>query len=89
MKKRHYIVTVFAALVLGQMNADAQEIRIKDRIVEKSGSSLVVGMTFDFSEIEVPSNRSIVCTPVIVRDDSIRPLPPPGNRQRSQPAYSV
>ncbi|WP_455640476.1 DUF3868 domain-containing protein [Parabacteroides sp.] len=74
MKKN--ITCMLAALAMGQVTAQAQEIKIKDKIVEKADTSLVIGMTMDFSEIEVPSNLSIVCTPVIVRDDSIRPLTP-------------
>lgn len=76
MKKIYHIATVLAAFVLGQVDAWAQEIKIKDKIVEKADTSLVIGMTMDFDEIEVPSDRSIVCTPVIVCGDSIRPLIP-------------
>lgn len=76
MKKRYYITTVLVALFWAQLNVSAQEIKIKDKIVEKADTSLVIGMTINFTEIEVPSNRSIVCTPVIVHDDSIRPLIP-------------
>lgn len=76
MKKRYYITTVLVALFWAQLNVSAQEIKIKDKIVEKADTSLVIGMTINFTEIEVPSNQSIVCTPVIVHDDSIRPLIP-------------
>lgn len=76
MKKRYYLATALVALFLSLFNAGAQEIKIKDKIVEKADTSLVIGMTIDLSEIEVPSNRSLVCTPVIIRDDSIRPLTP-------------
>ncbi|RHO72194.1 DUF3868 domain-containing protein [Parabacteroides sp. AF48-14] len=54
----------------------AQEIKVKDRNVEQSGGTLLVGMTLDFSEVEVPAGRSVVCTPVVASGDSIRPLPP-------------
>lgn len=74
MKMNKHILIAIGLLAVNALQA--QEIKIKDKIVERSDTSLVVGMTFDFSEIEVPSGRSIVCTPVIVRDDSIRPLTP-------------
>lgn len=75
MKKKE-IITLVAGLLLSTLSAGAQEIKIKDKIVEKADSSLIIGMTFDLGEIEVPSGHSIVCTPVIVREDSVRPLTP-------------
>nr|WP_233587493.1 DUF3868 domain-containing protein [Parabacteroides sp. AF18-52] len=65
-----------AGLLLSAVTAGAQEIVVKDKIVEKAGSSLVMGMTLDLSQIRLAGNRSIVCIPVIVRGDSIRPLAP-------------
>nr|WP_229801200.1 DUF3868 domain-containing protein [Parabacteroides faecis] len=65
-----------AGLLLSAVTAGAQEIVVKDKIVEKAGSALVMGMTLDLSQIRLAGNRSIVCTPVIVRGDSIRPLAP-------------
>ena len=75
MKKKE-ITIITAGLLLSALTAGAQEIKIKDKIVEKADTSLVIGMTFDLDSLEVRGDRSIVCTPVIVRDDSIRPLTP-------------
>ncbi|WP_075555547.1 DUF3868 domain-containing protein, partial [Parabacteroides timonensis] len=74
MKRNKQIL--IAASLLAVITSQAQEIKIKDKIVEMSDSTLVIGMTFDFTEVEVPSGRSLVCTPVIVAGDSIRPLAP-------------
>lgn len=74
MKMNKHILIVTALLAATALQA--QEIKIKDKIVEKSDSTLIVGMTFDFSEVNVPSDRSLVCTPVVVAGDSIRPLTP-------------
>lgn len=72
MKKHLFIATSLLAVTALQ----AQEIKVKEKIVEKSDSTLIIGMTLDFSEVEVPSDRSLVCTPVIVSGDSIRALTP-------------
>ncbi|WP_288206071.1 DUF3868 domain-containing protein, partial [uncultured Parabacteroides sp.] len=71
MKKKN-IPFITAGLLLSALTAGAQEIVVRDKIVEKADTSLVIGMTLDLSQIEVAGDRSIVCTPVIVRDDSIR-----------------
>ncbi|RHR43494.1 DUF3868 domain-containing protein [Parabacteroides sp. AF18-52] len=74
--KKNNILIMTAGLLLSAVTAGAQEIVVKDKIVEKAGSSLVMGMTLDLSQIRLAGNRSIVCIPVIVRGDSIRPLAP-------------
>ena len=72
MNKHTWIV----ASLLAVATLQAQEIKVKDKIVEKSDGTLLIGMTLDFGEIKVPSDRSLVCTPVISAGDSIRPLTP-------------
>ncbi|WP_293651532.1 DUF3868 domain-containing protein, partial [uncultured Parabacteroides sp.] len=74
MKMNKHILIVTSLLAAAALQA--QEIKIKDKIVEKSDGTLVIGMTLDFGEIKVPSDRSLVCTPVISAGDSIRPLTP-------------
>lgn len=74
MKMNKHILIVTSLLAATALQA--QEIKVKDKIVEKSDSTLILGMTFDFGEVKVPSDRSLVCTPVIVSGDSIRPLTP-------------
>ena len=72
MNKHTWIV----ASLLAVATLQAQEIKVKDKIVEKSDGTLLIGMTLDFGETKVPSDRSLVCTPVITSGDSIRPLTP-------------
>ncbi|MEY8487978.1 DUF3868 domain-containing protein [uncultured Parabacteroides sp.] len=72
MNKHTWIV----ASLLAVATLQAQEIKVKDKIVEKSDGTLLIGMTLDFGETKVPSDRSLICTPVITSGDSIRPLTP-------------
>ena len=74
MKMNKHILIVTSLLAATALQA--QEIKVKDKIVEKSDSALIIGVTFDFGEVKVPSDRSLVCTPVVVSGDSIRPLTP-------------
>ncbi|MBP3517323.1 MAG: DUF3868 domain-containing protein [Parabacteroides sp.] len=67
---------LLAASLMAVAALQAQEIKVKDKRVEKSDGTLMIGMTLDFSEVDVPAGRSVVCTPVIASGDSIRPLAP-------------
>ena len=64
MKMNKHILIVTSLLAATALQA--QEIKVKDKIVEKSDSALIIGVTFDFGEVKVPSDRSLVCTPVVV-----------------------
>ena len=74
MRTNKYLLITIA--LLAAMIMRAQEIKVKDQTVEKSDGTLLIHMTLDFSEIELPSNRGLVCTPVIAAGDSLRPLTP-------------
>lgn len=74
MRTNRYILITIA--LLAAMIMRAQEIKVKDQTVEKSDGSLLIYMTLDFSEIKLPTNRGLVCTPVIAAGDSLRPLTP-------------
>lgn len=74
MRTNRYILITIA--LLAAMIMRAQEIKVKDQTVEKSDGSLLIHMTLDFSEIKLPTNRGLVCTPVIAAGDSLRPLTP-------------
>ena len=74
MKMNKHILIVTSLLAATALQA--QEIKVKDKIVEKSDNALIIGMTFDFGKVKVPADRSLVCTPVVVSGDSIRPLTP-------------
>ena len=49
---------------------------IKQKLVERVDTSLMVNMTMDLSRLEVSSGQSVVYTPVIERGDSIVALTP-------------
>ena len=55
MNKHTWIV----ASLLAVATLQAQEIKVKDKIVEKSDGTLLIGMTLDFGKIKVPSGRSL------------------------------
>lgn len=74
MRTNKYLLITIA--LLAAMIMRAQEIKVKDQTVEKSDGTLLIHMTLDFSEIELPANRGLVCTPVIAAGDSLRPLTP-------------
>ena len=68
----------FALLCGGMVQAQTLQdgqILVKEKLVERAGDELVINMTIDISQIQVPANRSVVCTSLIERGDSLRPLP--------------
>ena len=75
---RNNIKWIAAALLTGSLMAEAQEnqILVKEKQVGRLDSQLVVGLTFDLHALELASNRSLVCTPLLTRDDSVKALPP-------------
>ena len=66
---------LFGCLPLQAQNVDEETILVKSKLVERVDSSLVVSMTFDLSNVELASDRSLVCTPLIERGDSLVALP--------------
>lgn len=77
MKKIYQMIALSAFLTVGHTDALlGQTIRVRDKAVEKADSTLLVGMALDLDELHVPAGRSLVCTPVIRRGDSLRALPP-------------
>ena len=69
---------IAAALLMGSLAAEAQEnqILVKEKQVGRLDSQLVVGLTFDLHAVELASNRSLICTPLLTRGDSVKALPP-------------
>ena len=68
----------FALLCGGMLQAQTLQdgqILVKEKLVERAGDELVINMTIDISQIQVPANRSVVCTPLIEQGDSICALP--------------
>ena len=68
---------IAAALLMGSLAAEAQEnqILVKEKQVGRLDSQLVVGLTFDLHAVELASNRSLVCTPLLTRGDSVKGKP--------------
>ena len=58
----------------GEQTATA--IVVKERLVEHVGDRLIIDMKLALDELSLPANRSLVCTPLIERGDSVRALPP-------------
>lgn len=44
--------------------------------MEHVGDRLIIDMKLALDELSLPANRSLVCTPLIERGDSVRALPP-------------
>lgn len=69
------IIAGLAQTVCANDTARTGTIRVVGQNVTRTDSLLLVDITFDLSGLELRSNRSIVCTPVIHRDDSLAKLP--------------
>ena len=80
MNKRIRTQLMVCGAFLGVFSLQAQEnveqIVIKQKLVERVDTSLMVNMTMDLSRLEVSSGQSVVYTPVIERGDSIVALTP-------------
>ena len=59
-----------------QAQQTATTIVVKERLVEHVGDRLIIDMKLALDELSLPANRSLVCTPLIERGDSVRALPP-------------
>lgn len=79
MKKMFFIVVLgsffFLSSAVAQKNEEAHVV-VRQQLVERVDSSLVVSMIIDLSQTEVASGKSLVYTPVIERGDSVVALPP-------------
>lgn len=64
----------FLSSAVAQKNEEKQ-ILIRQQLVERIDSSLVVSMVIDLSDLDVASGKSMVYTPLIEREDSITALP--------------
>jgi hypothetical protein len=59
-----------------QAQQTATAIVVKERLVEHVGDRLIIDMKLALDELSLSANRSLVCTPLIERGDSVRALPP-------------
>lgn len=79
MKKMFFIVVLgsffFLSSAVAQKNEEAHVV-VRQQLVERVDSSLVISMIIDLSQTEVASGKSLVYTPVIERGDSVVALPP-------------
>lgn len=76
MNKLTYIALGMALGLTSAHAQDEQQLIVKDKLIEKTGDALLVNMVFDLTRLDIPANRSLVYTPVIVKGDSLRSLPP-------------
>ena len=51
-------------------------VTVERQSVQRSGSDLVVNMCVDISNMELGRNRTVVCTPLLEKGDSLLALPP-------------
>lgn len=78
MKKMFFTVVLvsffFLSSAMAQKNEENQ-ILVRQQLVERVDSSLVISMALDLNDIEIASGNSMVCTPIIEREDSVIALP--------------
>lgn len=73
----YIIILVGLAQTLQADNVtDAGCIRMAGHNVTRTDSLILVDITFDLSSLKLRSNRSILCTPLLHRGDSLVKLPP-------------
>lgn len=77
--KRNVLTVVlgsfFFLLPLHAQKNEASQVVVRQKLVERVDSSLVVSMIFDLSGVDVSSKNSVVYTPIIEKGDSVVPLP--------------
>lgn len=78
MKKMFFTVVLgsffFLSAAVAQENEEGR-VEVRQQLVERVDSSLVISMIIDLSQTEVASGKSLVYTPIIERGDSVMPLP--------------
>lgn len=68
--------TFFSSPFVSAQESGKGQVTVSQKQVERVDSSLVVNMVIDLSQVELSSGRSMVCTPLIERNDSLTILPP-------------
>ena len=74
--RRFLTITALALSFGATLAAQEQTLRITEQHIERSGDQLLVDLTFDLSELQVSSGKSLRYVPVIQKGDSVRPLLP-------------
>lgn len=78
MKKIFFTAVMFSFFLLSSVVAQENEearVVVRQQLVERVDSSLVISMIMDLSQTEVASGKSLVYTPIIERGDSVVALP--------------
>ena len=69
-----------STLLMGLCAASALQaqspVTVERQSVQRSGNDLVVNMHIDISQMQLGSNRTVVCTPLLQKGDSLLALPP-------------
>lgn len=72
--------TTIGSMLMGLCAASAinaqSDVTVERQSVQRSGSDLVVNMRVDISNMELGRNRTVVCTPLLEKGDSLLALPP-------------
>jgi len=67
----------------------AQDVKVDGPVMERRSDRLTVGMNLDLTSLEVGSNRAVLLTPVIVKEDHVVELPSVGIYGRNRYYYYV
>lgn len=69
-----------STLLMGLCAASALQaqspVTVERQSVQRSGNDLVVNMHIDISQMQLGSNRTVLCTPLLQKGDSLLALPP-------------
>lgn len=70
------IGNMLMGLVAASSISAQSPVTVERQSVQRSGSDLVVNMSVDISNMELGRNRTVVCTPLLEKGDSLMALPP-------------
>lgn len=72
---KRIITLVYMCGCIATVQAQEATFIVQEKSAERVGENLAVTMRIDISNMEIPKNRSVVCTPLIESGDSLRALP--------------
>lgn len=65
---------LFSGSAFAQGEGEGATLVVKDKKVERLGDELRLNMRFVLDSIDLARSKTLVCTPVVVSGDSLRPL---------------
>nr|WP_244205837.1 DUF3868 domain-containing protein [Parabacteroides acidifaciens] len=75
MNKKTISNILIGLVAVSSLNAQSP-VTVERQSVQRSGSDLVINMRVDISNMELGRNRTVVCTPLLQKGDSLMALPP-------------